>query len=255
MPTTSWSLSSAVEFATDLPLHDIAWEVVPEQDDSTYSALVQSINILGQINPGVHWHNKLGDGRHRQRACRQLGILFKSQEFRGDEVQFIEYVRAQNLRRHESDSQKVTRAIRMLNTDGCDRSKFQEYAERCMVSGLPSTQSQKMRNAWELLEQNSELFEEVHAGKIALAHAMSKLHGTPVRTDNLRGVYRWTYGDHSYVGQSIDVGARLHKEMRTKFSTLDQPFTIHVLPCDEGELDRLEQEWINIYQPDINIRS
>ncbi len=56
-----------------LEIHPLA-EMLPEMDDKDYAILKHDIEAVGQQEPIVLYEAKILDGRHRYRACRELGI-------------------------------------------------------------------------------------------------------------------------------------------------------------------------------------
>jgi ParB-like chromosome segregation protein Spo0J len=60
--------------ATELTLHPLA-ELFPPMSDDDYRALKADIARRGQLNPITVQHDQVLDGRHRWRACCELGIL------------------------------------------------------------------------------------------------------------------------------------------------------------------------------------
>jgi ParB-like chromosome segregation protein Spo0J len=85
-------------------------------DADAFERLVRSIEEIGQLEPIVVFEGQVLDGRHRLRACEQLGIepntvLFEDLDVVSDDPLqelAVRYVCAQNLeRRHLSASQKA----------------------------------------------------------------------------------------------------------------------------------------------------
>ncbi|MBK1720354.1 ParB/RepB/Spo0J family partition protein [Thiocystis violacea] len=111
-------------------LHPLA-EIIPEASPEDFAALVASIQAVGQIEPIRTWQGRVIDGRHRLRACEQLGIEPIVREVLPDEVNggspeaLLSFVAALNLhRRHATTSQRAIAAAKAVTSEhGGNRSK------------------------------------------------------------------------------------------------------------------------------------
>ena len=105
-----------------LPLHPLA-RLCPEMDREQFRELKESIQTRGQDDPIVLAAGQVLDGRHRARACEELGIQPKTITYTGDDL--LGYVIAKNVtRRHLTGSQRAIVAARIANLlHGGDRSK------------------------------------------------------------------------------------------------------------------------------------
>ena len=56
-----------------IPSHDVA-SLMPVMEDEEYAALLEDIREHGLLQPIVLHDGKIVDGRHRYRACYELGI-------------------------------------------------------------------------------------------------------------------------------------------------------------------------------------
>jgi N6-adenosine-specific RNA methylase IME4 len=89
--------------------HSLA-ALIPMMSESEYGALVIDIRNRGQIEPIVLYEGKVIDGRHRNRACRELGVNPSTVVYTGDDP--VGHVVALNVhRRHLSASQKAVVAL------------------------------------------------------------------------------------------------------------------------------------------------
>ncbi len=117
---------------TTYALHPLSL-IIPEASPEDFAALVASIHAVGQLEPVRLWQGRVIDGRHRLKACEQLGIEPICRDVQPDEVDggteaaLLAYVLALNInRRHASTSQRALAAARVVNTGhGGDRSKPQ----------------------------------------------------------------------------------------------------------------------------------
>lgn len=107
---------------TTYDLHPLA-EIIPPASPEDFAALVESIRSVGQLEPIRTWQGCILDGRHRLRACRELGIEPILREVQpeevggGTEAALLAYVLALNInRRHASTSQRAVAAARAVTT-------------------------------------------------------------------------------------------------------------------------------------------
>ena len=95
------------------PLHP-ATMIFPEMSKNDFAQLVESIARHGQLEPVWLFDGQIIDGRHRQDACKQIGIDVLTREWSGD-GSLIDFVCGLNLgRRHMSTEEKAVAAFRAL---------------------------------------------------------------------------------------------------------------------------------------------
>ena len=100
--------------ATELTLHPLA-ELFPPMSDDDYRALKADIARRGQLNPITVQHDQVLDGRHRWRACCELGILCHVRDLAAG-VDPVDYVVSQNLHRRQlSTEQRAMVAAKIAN--------------------------------------------------------------------------------------------------------------------------------------------
>ena len=76
-------------------------ELVREMTEEEYLALRDDIQRQGQLDPVIFYQDHILDGRHRYRACRDLGISPVCEELLGTEAEAKAFVISQNAhRRH-----------------------------------------------------------------------------------------------------------------------------------------------------------
>lgn len=89
--------------------------LMPAMSDDEYAALRADVDAHGLLVPIVLHEGKVLDGRHRLRACRELGIEPRYETFAGDDP--LAYVVATNLhRRHLTAAQRAALAVEILPT-------------------------------------------------------------------------------------------------------------------------------------------
>jgi len=94
-------------------IHPIA-DIFPPMSADEYAALVQDIRERGLLESVWLYEGQVLDGRHRSRACQELGIEPETREYEGDDP--LGFVVSLNLkRRHLSESQRAMVASRIAN--------------------------------------------------------------------------------------------------------------------------------------------
>jgi ParB-like chromosome segregation protein Spo0J len=99
--------------------HSLA-DLIPPMSDQEFTELKRSIDAQGLIEPITIYDDQVLDGRHRYRACRELGIEPKTTIFRdgGDEDAALKFVIAKNIaRRHLTESQRAMVAAAIANRE------------------------------------------------------------------------------------------------------------------------------------------
>lgn len=98
---------------TSIPLHPAA-EIFPVMDDVAFAALAADIAAHGQREPILILDGQVIDGRHRLRACEQLGIEPQVREVIANDGDPYGLVVSLNLhRRHLTESQRALVAARL----------------------------------------------------------------------------------------------------------------------------------------------
>lgn len=98
---------------TAFPLHPAA-ELFPVMDEAAFAALVADIAAHGQREPILILDGQVIDGRHRLRACEQLGLAPLVRQVSADDGDPFGLVVSLNLhRRHLNESQRAMVAARL----------------------------------------------------------------------------------------------------------------------------------------------
>lgn len=99
--------------STAYPLHPAA-ELFPVMDEAAFAALVADIAAHGQREPILILDGQVIDGRHRLRACEQLGLEPLVRQVSADDGDPFGLVVSLNLhRRHLTESQRAMVAARL----------------------------------------------------------------------------------------------------------------------------------------------
>jgi hypothetical protein len=183
----------------ELPFHEIA-AIFPLMDGEAFGQLKADIAEHGLRVPLWTYRGKLIDGRNRYRACRELGIEPKTQEWdgRGSLVAFVWSLNGP--RRHLSKSQLAALAVDMLPLLAAEAKERQRHhgktapgKKKTHPANVPEV---KVRGAGEartqaaqvvgaspryvgmaktVKEANPELFGQVRSGKLNLHQATNRI--------------------------------------------------------------------------------
>jgi len=160
-------------------IHPIA-DIFPPMSADEYAALVHDIRERGLLEPVWLYDGLVLDGRHRSRACQELGIEPETREYTGDDP--LGFVVSLNLkRRHLSESQRAMVAARVANLKHGQTARSANWP----VSEQPVTQPQaaQMLNVSERSVRRAEKIEReaipevtkaVEQGHVSL-HAASQI--------------------------------------------------------------------------------
>jgi N6-adenosine-specific RNA methylase IME4 len=98
-----------------MELHPLC-HLFPPMSQEQFAGLVENIRGSFQREPIVVFEGKILDGRHRYRACVEIGIEPKFSTFEGTPQDAIEYIIATNMtRRHLDESQRAMVAAKLAN--------------------------------------------------------------------------------------------------------------------------------------------
>lgn len=153
-------------------IHDAA-AIFPGMRSIEFEALKEDIKENGQQVPISVYHNKVVDGRHRLRACRELGIdpQFISLE---DIVGSIgAYVVSMNLhRRHLTDSQRAMIAANLATLKVGDNQHTAQAVSQGEAAKTLSVSIDSLQRGKKVRESNHpRLIEAVECGVIDVSNA------------------------------------------------------------------------------------
>ena len=161
---------------TYYPLHPAA-ELFPTMTKEEFIGLKADIQAHGQRHPLKVWQGEVIDGRHRLRACRELGIEPIAEHI-DDDVDPWAFVLSENLhRRHLSTSQRSMIAARMAtiqvgenqHTKEGAQKKAPSQTEAARMLGVSRSNTQKAKRVLE--RGGDEVVKAVESGEMTLAAA------------------------------------------------------------------------------------
>jgi ParB-like chromosome segregation protein Spo0J len=165
------------------PFHPVT-EIFPLMEDGTYQALVEDISRHGQKEPILVLDGQVIDGRHRFRACAQLGLEPWVQEVDAEEGDPLALVISLNLhRRHLTESQRAMVATRLATL----KLGANQHAQICAPSqrdaaDLVGVSRRLVQHARTVVENGSaDLVAAVDRGEVAVSTA-AELSRLPAET-------------------------------------------------------------------------
>ncbi len=182
--------AKASGLGSKLKPHPLA-ERLPPMTDAEFAALKASIQQTRQQNPIVLLDGMILDGRHRARACEELGIEARTIDFDPKWGSPVEYVVSQCNHRNLTDGQRVILAEQFMDELAKTRKlgrpsekerqpsllsgKSSEYA--ALRFGVNYRQVERVRN---LRLEAKGLYQRVLAGELSVS-AASNQHNQQVR--------------------------------------------------------------------------
>lgn len=157
-----------------MQVHPVA-DIFPRMSEAEFSALKADISEHGIREPIWTWRGQVIDGRHRERACDELGLACPAREYGGDESTLVQFVVSLNLhRRHLDESQRAMVAGRLANLPAGRPS------ETASIEAITQTQAAELLNvsrpsvqrAREVIERGApELVQAVERGEVSVSAA------------------------------------------------------------------------------------
>lgn len=155
-----------------LPIHPVA-DLMPSMTEDEYTALKEDIRINGLRQPIVVHKGKLLDGRHRLRACRELGTDATVQVLDNVEGGIANFVISMNLkRRHLNESQRALVASQLATTKvGANQHDAQAVSQltAAQLLNVSVDSLQRARNV--VANGTAYLIEQVRHGRIDVLNA------------------------------------------------------------------------------------
>jgi len=157
-----------------MQVHAVA-EIFPRMSEAEFAALKNDIAEHGLREPIWTWRGQVIDGRHRARACEELGSECPSQEYGGDESTLVQFVVSLNLhRRHLDESQRAMVAGKLANlpahrpTESAPIGAVTQDA----AADLLNVGRRSVQRAREVIEHGApELVQAVEAGRVSVSAA------------------------------------------------------------------------------------
>ncbi len=130
--------------AADLPCHAAA-NLLPPMSDQEYQQFKADIAANGQREPAVVFQGVLIDGRHRQRACQELGLPLLVRDWDGDGSP-VDLVLALNLHRRQLNSSQLAllgaSLLQLYEADAAERKRAGKALD--LGANLPAGRSRDL---------------------------------------------------------------------------------------------------------------
>lgn len=156
-------------------IHEAA-NIFPSMTEEEYEGLKADIQVNGQLEPIILYDWRILDGKHRNRACLELGIQ-PIYAFRHIDDP-IKYVVSQNLhRRHLNESQRAMVGARLANMrvgnpDFANSENLPNNISQMEAAEMLNTSDRSIRDAKQVIQHGTpELVKAVDEGKIAVSLA------------------------------------------------------------------------------------
>lgn len=179
-----------LELLGELPVHPVA-ELFPPMTEEEFRGLKEDIRQHGQREDIVVWCGQLIDGRHRLRACRELGIKPQIAELM-EETDPVKYALSHNLhRRHLTTTQRAMVATKLATLKKGDNQHSQKEH-----SGIPLTSMDEAAKAFNvsvdsvkkarkvLAHATPEVLTAVDRGEMTLNAAVATINEKPAQTSD-----------------------------------------------------------------------
>ena len=169
--------------STAYPLHPAA-EIFPVMDEAAFAALVADVAAHGQREPILILDGQVIDGRHRLRACEQLGLEPLVREVSADDGDPFGLVVSLNLhRRHLTESQRAMVAAHLAQRSPGNRTGNNQHERKAanlpdssltqpQAAQLLNVSERSVRHAVEIKNAGApELIAAVESGQLAVSTA------------------------------------------------------------------------------------
>lgn len=179
----------------DIEIHEAA-HLFPEMQEQEFEELKQDISKNGLHMPIMTYRNKVVDGRHRLRACKELGIVPWFEEMvAANDAEMNRIVVSINLhRRHLEPSQRAMIAARLANTGvGTNQHTAGAVSQQKAAEELGVSVDSVSRGKQVLKSGAPELIKAVEAGKIDITNAaalakLSKEDQSQLNFDDIKAI-------------------------------------------------------------------
>ncbi|GAC1610665.1 MAG: MT-A70 family methyltransferase [Aquirhabdus sp.] len=157
--------------STPLTIHSAAY-LFPQMSEEDYCQLKDDIRLHGQQLPILVQNGQLIDGRHRYRACRELGLTPKIEEIAIDASAERLVVSCNLQRRHLNESQRAIIAARLSTmTVGSNQHTARAVSQQQAASDLNVSVDSLQRAKTVLNLGADQLIQSVEVGQLDVNNA------------------------------------------------------------------------------------
>lgn len=178
-----------------IEIHEAA-HLFPEMQEQEFEELKQDIGKNGQQMPILTFQNKLVDGRHRLRACMELGIVpwFEEMDAANDAEVNSKVISLNLFRRNYEPSVRAMIAARLTNSGvGTNQHTAGAVSQKKVADELGISVDSVSRGKQVLKSGVPELIKAVEAGKIDITNAatlakLSKEDQSQLNFDDIKAI-------------------------------------------------------------------
>jgi DNA modification methylase len=163
-------------------------QALPLMNDAEFAAFKANIAKHGQIDDVELFEGRILDGRHRDRACRELGIAPRYVTFRGTRETALARVHGRAHGRTMNDGQKACAAVNFMlisEKEGISREFLGvvlpvtpggSLKTRDVAAGMFGVSPAYVAKAQFVLQHSPELFQQAFGGQLQLSQAYRAVH-------------------------------------------------------------------------------
>lgn len=211
-----------------------AADIFPPMSEAEYAGLRADIAAHGVREPITTWRGLLIDGRHRERACSELGIDCPAREWEGEEGEVDAFVISLNSKRRDlTPSQRAMVALafearaaeaakrRMLTGKAPDPTETIPQGKgeaRVEAGALVGVNPHYVTDAKTVMQKAPELAERVRLGEVTLPAAMRSLRGPAVTPPAPEGEFSVILSDPPW---RYDFSATDSRKIENQYPTME----------------------------------
>lgn len=178
-------MTSVPTIAGSMRLNERIAGLFPGMSEADFAEFRADVEANGLLAPITAWRDEVVDGRHRSRACAELGIepryTFLDPEW--DEARVVQHVVSLNLhRRHLDTTQRGLIGRRLVTTThGGDRSKGSNDPLMSVAdaASLMNVSEPTIKRAGRVMAQAPELVPAMEQGEVTIAGALTIVEEAP----------------------------------------------------------------------------
>ena len=258
-------------------IHELA-NLIPTMSDDEFHELVKDIEANGLLEPIMLYEGRILDGRHRYRACMEIGLLPEYEEYTGKDA--LQYVISKNLhRRHLNETQRTIIASRLANMTRADAGILGNIAQgnatanlRLRDNKITQAKAAQMLNVSPRIvttvkaveREAPELIPQMESGKMSANEAyktvkkkrkdLGKVENEVIAEKEERVVIPgdvWILGKHKLVcGDFYAIGSGILENIEINACITDPPYGIDYIP-DWKKWDGSKSDFSKIHGDDI----
>lgn len=143
----------------------------PDMNETDFAELLADIREHGLKQPILLYDGKILDGRHRYKACRQLGISYRFETYTGDKP-LIEVISLNLKRRHLSNAERAMMAAKVSNLTQGQKADTANAVSQEQAASMFKVSADSLQRAKRVIDNGiPEIKEAVWADQISVSKA------------------------------------------------------------------------------------